>query len=84
MPNALARYLSATGRTKYSLAKAAGIPWKTVHRLALGKHTPGHRIAEVISAATEGAVSVAELLAIGPTVATKRDPASPDHAESAA
>jgi hypothetical protein len=84
MPNALARYLSATGRTKYSLAKAAGIPWKTVHRLAKGQHTPGHRIAEAISGATEGVVSVAELLAIGPTVATKNDGASPDHAESAA
>lgn len=84
MRNALALYLAATGRTKYSLAKAAGIPWKTVHRLALGKHTPGHRIADAISAATDGAVSVDDLLAIGPTVATKRDDASPGHAEDAA
>lgn len=84
MENALALYLAATGRTKYSLAKAAGIPWKTVHRLAKGQHTPGHRIAEAISGATDGAVSVAELLSIGPTVATKRDHASPDHAENAA
>jgi hypothetical protein len=84
MPNAFARYLAETGRSKYSVAKAAGCHWKTVHRLARGQHTPGEKLARAISVATDGAVSIEALLSIGPTVATKRDDASPGHAESAA
>lgn len=84
MENAFARYLAETGRSKYSVAKAAGCHWKTVHRLSRGQHTPGEKLARAIERATEGAVSVADLLSIGPTVATIADGASPDSEEHAA
>lgn len=76
--NPLSRYLARTGRSKYSLAKAAELPWKTVHRLAKGKHTPGLRVAQAIESATEGEVSAAELLGIeSSTLATVSQSASP-------
>jgi len=59
----LGGYLARARRSKYALAKAAGLPWKTVHRLALGRHRPGARVAAAIEAATGGEVSAAALMA---------------------
>jgi hypothetical protein len=72
--NPLAAYLARTGRTKWSLYVATGLPWKTIHRVATSQHRPSHRVAEAISKATGGEVSIEEILAIGPGT-----PAMPCH-----
>lgn len=82
--NPLAAYLARTGRTKWSLHVATKLPWKTIHRVACGRHNPSHRVAEAISKATGGEVSIEEILAIGPatpaTACHPRDARKPSEA----
>lgn len=64
----LGRYLARTGRSKYSVAAAAKLPWKTIHRLARGQHSPTKRIAFAVEKATGGEVSAVELMGIEPSI----------------
>lgn len=60
----LTEYLARTKGGRTAIARAAGIRWQTVDEIARGQVTPRVTTARAISAATEGAVSVAELLGL--------------------
>lgn len=49
------------GRSKLALARAAGVRWKTIHKTAQGRR-PRVETALAIERATDGEVTVAELL----------------------
>lgn len=77
----LGRYLSRTGRSKYALAKAAALPWKTIHRLARGQHKPGERVASAVESATGGEVTAAELMGTGRIADNGAGDVNPEAAE---
>lgn len=81
----LAEWLRAEpGRTKSALARAVGVKWRAIHRIARGERSPSLTTALAIERETRGEVSAAELVRTSSTVATDPTPASPDHAETAA
>lgn len=54
------------------LSKATGVRWQTLYDIARGKHRPQVETAKAIAAATEGVVTVHELLGIHPEPAYTR------------
>lgn len=81
----LAEWLRAEpGRTKSALARAVGVKWRAIHRIARGERSPSLTTALAIERATCGEVSAAELVRTSSTLATNVDSASPGHAEDAA
>lgn len=61
----LAEYLEREGRgSKTRLQERTGIAYSTIHWIAVGKSTPRPDTAKRIAAATDGAVSVEELLGL--------------------
>lgn len=60
------------------LARRAGVTWATIHEIATGRRVPRADLARRISAATDGAVSAAELMGLAehPPILP---PAAPTH-----
>ncbi len=63
----LGAYVERHGASvKRRIAARAGLRWQTVHHVATGRTTPRLETAKRISAATDGAVGVLELLRLTP------------------
>lgn len=70
----LQEWLSAEpGRTKMGLARAVGVRWRAIHRIATGQRNPSLATALEIERATGGEVSVAELLKPGTSATADTD-----------
>lgn len=62
----LKTWLSRAENTKYGLAKASGLSWRTIHRIADKGTSPQAETAMAIERATGGEVTAAELLGLVP------------------
>lgn len=80
----LQEWLSVEGRTKAALAKAVGVRWRAIHRIATGERSPSLATALAIEKATGGEVTVAELVKSGTALTADQPHAGVNTADHAA